>query len=482
MPLQSYRERTAYYYEDRRRPSLVKLPAQPGPARQSRYGRGYPVRPASVFMSLGIHGVAIALLTAIAPRSQGPSRPIYDELIRPQIHKIIWYDFRNKLPDVSPPRAAGMRLTPHAIRKSQRVLIVTSPEPKSTQQFVWRAAPIIQLYQDVPLPNLVARIEAPPPEAAKRAKPARAFTPPPAARQPRLPVQTPVIEAPVPVPSMLGNSNVVKSSIEFPPATVPTAPAPRASSDSPAPSPGNARIDIAVANLHPAKAAESVPEGERPGRFSEAPAQGPAATAGAAGPNALIVPDLTVRETNGKSAPAVRSGEKSILYSEIVRNMPASTLSVPLRPGSRRIPAAVDARFQGRYVYTIVIPMENLPPYAGDWILWFAERDQKIGDAPLMRAPIPFRKSESVARVLVGRETQQRVQIAAIISKDGEIRSISVLTKIDAPLQRVLIADLSSWRFQPATRDGLPVDAEVTIEIPLLIDSDSVTRQSASAH
>ncbi len=87
------------------------------------------------------------------------------------------------------------------------------------------------------------------------------------------------------------------------------------------------------------------------------------------------MPDLSIREDRSKvEPPHVDPSRKAVLYAEKVRSIPVTTLSVPLRPASRTIPREIDARFQGRLVYTMVVPIENLPDYSGDWILWFAEQ------------------------------------------------------------------------------------------------------------
>jgi hypothetical protein len=218
--------------------------------------------------------------------------------------------------------------------------------------------------------------------------------------------------------------------------------------------------------LHPAeKLTGPLPNGTRPGDFSKAPLVGDAATGEVKG--ALSVPDLSIREDRGKvEPPHVDPSRKTVLYAEKVRSIPVTTLSVPLRPASRTIPRQIDARFQGRFVYTMVVPIENLPDYSGDWILWFAEQEQKPGNSPLMRAPIPLRKVEPVETVLPGARTEFRIQIAAVIRKDGKIDGISLLRNTGPTFAQAVIQDLASWDFKPATRDGTPVDVDVILEIP----------------
>jgi TonB family protein len=223
----------------------------------------------------------------------------------------------------------------------------------------------------------------------------------------------------------------------------------------------------------------SLPDGARPGRFAKAPALGEPAGGEGNGPGALTVPDLIIREEKTKPAAPVlvaSTNLKAVLYAETVRSIPVSTLSLPLRPSSRTIPEALDARFEGRSVYTMVVPIENLPGYSGDWILWFAERTPRPGDTPSMRAPLPYRKLEPAGAGKSANRVERRMQIAAVIKQDGSVDRVSVLKSTAPVVEQAAIQDLRSWEFKPATRGGVPVDVDVVIEIPF-----SLTAEVASA-
>jgi hypothetical protein len=234
--------------------------------------------------------------------------------------------------------------------------------------------------------------------------------------------------------------------------------------------PGNARVDIAIASLHPNDVTDELPEGERPGRFSKAPTKGAPGSGEFAGSPPLIVPNLTIREDRTKSLKVGedKSNSKAILYTEKVPSVSTSTLSVPLRPSSRTIPRAVDARFHGRNVYTMVIPIENLPAYSGDWIVWFAEREAKTGDTPLMRAPLPFRKLEPVDQPVAGSSAGERVHVMGILQKDGRLDDVTAIAKSGAAVEQAVMRDVASWEFRPATSNGVPVAVDVVIEIPFV--------------
>jgi hypothetical protein len=557
----------------------MKLRFRWNSSRRKLEGPAYPIRPRSFVASLFFHGAVIALALFGPSLPVSTPRPIYTELIHPLEDKIVWRDFREKLPDVA---SATKSPTPRGDQISRRTVVANSPRAKSATQFIWQPVPKIEIQQDLPLPNLVSRmvLPAPPAEEAKPPRPTKAFIPPsrtatpsPAPvpvldpQAPAIPVAPPVLSAakalplppkptrafvppsrtpdtsspaPIPLldpqapliplaapsapsvlstakalplpprptkafvpPSRSSNSSATAGQV---PILDPQAPSINASSASapsapgafsagkgsalpalpgaPPPSSGNATADIAIASLHPADHAALPPGGARPGQFSEAPTKG-AADAGDV--NGVSVPNLAVRDPNPNGAdigrrdtsPSVREPPKkpvdsampalaprTILYAERIRNIPVATLSAPLRPASRTIPRDIDARFQGRYVYAIVMPIENLPMYAGDWILWFAERNQRPGDSPSMRAPILFRKLESVEKVELPAQTMARFQLAGTITKEGRIEGISLLTRTGAVIEQALVRDLASWEFRPATRDGAPVDVEVVIEIP----------------
>ena len=145
----------------------VKIPtiaAQPEP--------DYPLRVSSFFLSVLTHGLGIAALLFVSFPGGQPERPIYDEFIRPQEHKIVYYDFRKQVPDVAPVKQVGVGPQPRGAELSEQAIIATSPKPKSKQVFISVPAPDIEIHQDLPAPLLVARIETslPPPPAPSEAE------------------------------------------------------------------------------------------------------------------------------------------------------------------------------------------------------------------------------------------------------------------------------------------------------------------------
>lgn len=505
---------------------------------------GYRIRPASLGASFGLHAIVVAILFLDSAPDPAEKATLYQEIIQPQAHKVIFYDFRQKLPEVEASKKIGDSLKPRGTELSHQTMIAASPHARSETQFIWKPFPKIELPRDLTLPNLIARastaLPPPPPEprkkldppnpspptpkgdvnhtehAALQPAPRKAFVPPPSTRETHAPVQPSMLDALLPdapsayrtksAPDSLAALKLRKTFLPPPPQAQPTRSAGPGLMDAPvsslaasssrtvrsslpeglgapslaagmapppdaplgtAASPGNANADIAIAGLHPAGELKGpLPDGARPGRFAKAPALGEPASGEGNGTVAVTVPDLTIHEDKIKPAPLANVNRRAILYAETVRSIPVATLSVPLRPSSRTIPAAIDARFQGRSVYTMVVPIENLPAYSGDWILWFAERDQKPGDAPSMHAPVPFRKLEPVNAMLGGNRVERRVQVSAVIRQDGTVDHISLVRGANAAVEQAVTQDLQSWEFKPATRDGAPVAVDVVIEIP----------------
>ncbi len=132
-------------------------------------------RPAPIAVSLLMHAVLLAFV-AVSPAVDLPQNPsAYAQLIEGREHKLVWYKFKDKLPDVSPARQADRR-PPRAEIKIAKQSIVSSPKdaPKSTQM-VWQPTPEIRLPKEVQSPNILA-LQLP--KLARPATKPREFVPP----------------------------------------------------------------------------------------------------------------------------------------------------------------------------------------------------------------------------------------------------------------------------------------------------------------
>lgn len=232
----------------------------------------------------------------------------------------------------------------------------------------------------------------------------------------------------------------------------------------------------AVIGLRPASRPDAPPPAfSNPVRLSAGPQPGSGRPGGTG--DGVVIPGLTVEgaptNTSAASAgfgapPEVTPPPGGSLYVEyffetsLLQSSPG--LSAPLRPSSRTIPRELEPRFTGRNVYTLVVPMPNVRNYAGDWILWFADREPQPGE-PSLRAPIPVRRIERSGSPpdVPG---LGRVQLAATIRLDGRLESVTVLRSPTPGLGARAVEDFRKWEFRPAIRNGAPISVDVVVEIP----------------
>jgi TonB family protein len=57
------------------------------------------------------------------------------------------------------------------------------------------------------------------------------------------------------------------------------------------------------------------------------------------------------------------------------------------------------------------------------------------------------------------------VELECVVNADGSIGEIKVVKPLEPSLDEAAIAALKQWRFAPGTKDGKPVDVQVTIEM-----------------
>jgi TonB family protein len=132
------------------------------------------------------------------------------------------------------------------------------------------------------------------------------------------------------------------------------------------------------------------------------------------------------------------------------------------------IPPNVEAQFANRNVYTLAFPPPNLPEYAGDWILWFAERQEEAGGAARISAPVPARKYAWVSPPAGAAEAMGEgiAMLAAQIDRNGKILSARLVRAPAAEAFRArALEEFQMWEFQPALHNGEPVAVDVVVEI-----------------
>jgi len=104
----------------------------------------------------------------------------------------------------------------------------------------------------------------------------------------------------------------------------------------------------------------------------------------------------------------------------------------------------------------------------GSWVLRFAELELRAPvDQIEIAAPVAMRKIDPGYAPEARREKiEGQVKLHAIIRRDGRVERVEVLHSLDSRLDQRAVEALLRWEFQPALRQGLPVDLEAVIEIP----------------
>jgi TonB family protein len=408
-------------------------------------------------------------------------------------------------------------------------LFMPPPEPpRPTEQPVLEAGPALPVTGDpkpleqIPAPRVPLKPFVPPPQVAKQTEDPRlqpgevrvvpapldlnplAKLPLPARPQPKAfmpPVQTARRTGPSPAlsdaPVLSPQAPNTKLLAGLPAqGSLPARPQPRifmppsrsaaAPSKSPAPAlqadgaPAS-NISAAVVGLNPTNTMPVVPQGSRPAQFSAAPKIEPKGDGSGSVTSASIkMEDLMIsgggikKESLPKESIVAltrvdpTSKENLLAASRAPIGRPAPLVPPKPMTGSPvRVSAAPDKRLDGRVVYTVAINMPNVTSYSGSWILWYAERQASPGEPRQVLPPEPLRKVDPIYDLsAVDDRVEGKVQLSAIIHKDGFVYGINVVRGVDPRLDNNAVQALRKWEFTPASIDGDPVDVDIVIEIP----------------
>jgi TonB family protein len=139
--------------------------------------------------------------------------------------------------------------------------------------------------------------------------------------------------------------------------------------------------------------------------------------------------------------------------------------------------------FGNRRFYSLSLNMPNLNSAGGSWVIRFAalkaEPDStdsyaraaamNAADTPSddLSAPSATRKVDPAYPLeLMRQNVGGTVVLYAVIHKDGRVGNIRVLRSADDRLDRYASEAIAKWQFEPATKNGAPVDVEATFWIP----------------
>jgi TonB family protein len=141
------------------------------------------------------------------------------------------------------------------------------------------------------------------------------------------------------------------------------------------------------------------------------------------------------------------------------------------------------AVFGSRKFYSLSLNMPNLNSAGGSWVIRFAalkpdssssyshiaaSSTDASSDAPVdLSAPSATRKVDPAYPLeLMRQNVSGTVILYAVIRADGTVGGVRVLRSVDERLDQFASDAITKWQFQPATKNGTPVDVEATFWIP----------------
>jgi len=148
-------------------------------------------------------------------------------------------------------------------------------------------------------------------------------------------------------------------------------------------------------------------------------------------------------------------------------------------PNFANLPAGAQPEqvFASKKIYKMLVNMPNLNSATGSWILNFSElrvnsEGPRITSSDIS-APVPLRKVDpKYPPSLMSERVEGEVVLYAVIRRDGAVDSIQLVHGIDEQLDENAMQALSQWKFQPARRQGSPVELEAIVHIPFRLRSD----------
>ncbi len=123
--------------------------------------------------------------------------------------------------------------------------------------------------------------------------------------------------------------------------------------------------------------------------------------------------------------------------------------------------------FSGRKFYSLTLNMPNLNSGGGSWVIRFAELQKDSNPQSSLSAPSAVRKVDPAYPMQLMRENVAgTVIVYAVIHADGSVGNVRVLRSVDDRIDLFASQAVAQWRFDPATKNGTPVDVEATFRIP----------------
>ena len=146
----------------------------------------------------------------------------------------------------------------------------------------------------------------------------------------------------------------------------------------------------------------------------------------------------------------------------------------PLQPESAaKLSEPERAVFGNKRFYSVTLNMPNLNSAGGSWVIRFAElkpdsNGHDTNDPPAeLSQPMATRKVDPAYPIQLMKENVHGIVILyAVIHADGSVGNVRILRGVDERLDRFASEAVARWKFEPATKNGAPVDVEATFQIP----------------
>jgi len=257
---------------------------------------------------------------------------------------------------------------------------------------------------------------------------------------------------------------------------------------------------VVALNLHPAVGAPpDPPAGNRRGVFAATP-EGHAGATGSPGTVSAgkkktgdLPAGLYVGTAAAKTSPA--AGTSPSTANSVNPKLMASLHPNPAnaaRPAAPSLTAAEREVFGSRKFYSLTLNTPNLNSAGGSWIIRFAEmkqesnspsdrptgdrptNDRPTGDLPTnapssgdLSQPSATRKVDPAYPMeLMQENVAGTVIVYGVIRADGTVGNVRILRSVDPRIDRFASQAVSQCQFQPAMKNGVPIDVEATFQIP----------------
>jgi TonB family protein len=256
---------------------------------------------------------------------------------------------------------------------------------------------------------------------------------------------------------------------------------------------------VIALSLHPAVGAPpDPPAGNRRGSFAATPeghrgASGEPGASGGSGkenatgssgkknsgdlPSGLYVGKTSNATSTVAGNPVPKNSTANTINPNLIANVRPPRVSGRMQPeGESKLSDEERAVFGGRKFYSLSLNMPNLNSAGGSWIVRFAALKPDAGSSGHssgdpspedISAPSATRKVDpAYPQELMRQNVGGTVILYAVIHADGTVGSVRVLRSVDERIDRFASDAIAKWQFQPATKNGAPVDVEATFLIP----------------